>query len=144
MMQKTKYILRFRLLLIGALLCLSVSMAQAEEREIRPLQQWRSRVNSVMGAQAPAGGFIVGQEELDKLWIAWQIPGNKPAVDFKTQLLLVRTCNCSLISVAPLLNDQGDLHIQVTVTKDIREGTAYVIVLIPRHGIKTIEGKPLE
>lgn len=132
------------LLFIGALLCLSVSLVQAEERELRPLKQWHGRVNSIVGAQAPAGGFIVNQQELAKLWEAWQIPGSKPAVDFKTQLMLVRTCNCSLITIAPLLNDQGDLHIQVTVTKDITQDTAYAIVLIARHGIKTIEGKPLE
>ena len=48
-------------------------------------------------------------------------------VDFKTQLVLVRTCNCSIISIAPMLDDRGDLNIQVTMTKDIRPDAAYVM-----------------
>jgi hypothetical protein len=64
-------------------------------------------------------------------------------VDFKTQLVLVRTCRCSRISIAPLLDDRGDLNIQVTMTKDIRPDAAYVMVLIPRQGIRTVAGKPL-
>jgi hypothetical protein len=131
------------LLLIGSLLCGSVSLAQADVREIKPLQEWQGRVSKAIGAQAPACGYIASQAELDKLWPAWRIPGAKPVVDFKTRLVLVRTCNCSLIFITPLLGDHGDLHVQVTVTKDIRPDTAYIIVLIPRQGIRTIEGKAI-
>jgi hypothetical protein len=133
-----------RLLLIASLLCLPVSAAWAEGRVIKPLQEWRGRVDNARGAQAPRRGYFATQAELDKLWAAWQIPGKSPKVDFVTRLVLVRTCNCSLISIAPFLSEQGDLQIQVTITKDLREDTGYIMVLIPRQGIKTVAGKPLE
>ena len=41
------------------------------------------------------------------------------------------------------LSEQGDLQIQVTITKDLRDDTAYVMLLIPRQGIRTVEGKPI-
>ncbi|MBI4794233.1 MAG: hypothetical protein HY790_00020, partial [Deltaproteobacteria bacterium] len=63
------------LLLIGSLLCLSVPPAQAEVREIKPLKEWRGRVDNAIGEKAPARGYVASQGELDKLWAAWQIPG---------------------------------------------------------------------
>ncbi|MFH1090526.1 MAG: hypothetical protein V1742_03050 [Pseudomonadota bacterium] len=135
--------LRLMLLLIAGLLCLSVSETQAATREIQPLKEWRGRIDHFIPYGNPYGGYLASQAKLDKLWAEWQIPGKSPQVDFKTQLVLVRTCNCSLISIAPLLNDQGDLKIQMTMTKDLRKDTAYVLVLIPRQGIRTIEGKPI-
>jgi len=118
-------------------------MAQAEVREIKPLKEWRGRVESSLKKKAPARGYLATQEDLDKLWAAWKITGKSPKVDFKTRLVLVRTCNCSHISITPLLNERGDLHAQVTVTKDITEDAAYVLVLIPRRGIRSVEGKPM-
>ena len=132
------------LLLAGVLICASAYLAQAESRAIKPLKEWRGRVDNARGQQAPVRGYLVNQGKLDKLWAAWQIPGKAPKVDFKTQLVLVRTCNCSQVSLIPLLNEKGNLQIQVTMTKDITADTAYIMVLIPRQGIQTIEEKPLE
>jgi hypothetical protein len=130
-------------MLMGVMLFLSASAAQANERPIQALKEWRGRIDRGLQSAAPAPGFLATQEELDRLWAAWRLDGNKPVVDFKTQLLLVRTCNCSIISIAPLLDDRGDLKIQATMTKDIRPDAAYVIVLISRQGISTVAGKPL-
>jgi hypothetical protein len=132
-----------RLLLIGTLFFLLGSATQAATREIQPLQEWRGRIDRFIPYGDPYGGYLASQAKLDKLWAEWQIPGKSPQVDFKTQLVLVRTCNCSIISIAPRLDDQGDLKIQVTITKDLRQDTAYVMVLIPRQGIQTIAGKPI-
>jgi hypothetical protein len=129
-------------MLAGIIISLA-SVAQAEVREIKILKQWGGRVDNAVGKKAPSRGYIAGQEELDQLWAAWKIPGKSPKVDFKTRLVLVQTCNCSHISIAPLLNEKGNLHIQVTVTKDITEDTAYVLALISRRGIRSFEGKPL-
>lgn len=118
-------------------------MAQAGSREVQILREWRGRIEAALRKVAPERGYFVNREELDRLWGAWAIPGDKPAVDFKTHMVLVKTCNCSHISITPLLDDKGDLNIQVTVTKDIRDDTAYIIVLIPRQGISMVKGKPL-
>ena len=132
------------LLVAISLIWTSVSLAQAAEQEIKPLKEWQGRIDRGLQKAKPARGFISSQAELDRLWTAWQIPGDKPPVDFKAQVLLVGTCNCSRIWLSPLLNDQGNLNPQVIVTKDLREDTAYIVVLIPRRGVRTIAGKPLE
>ena len=143
MMQRPESGKWLRLMLICGLLCLSVSETQAATREIQPLKEWRGRIETSLQQAALDQGYVTNQAELDRLWAAWRIDGDKPGVDFKTQLVLVRTCNCSIISIAPLLDDRGDLNIQVTVTKDITPDAAYVMVLIPRQGIRTVAGKPL-
>jgi hypothetical protein len=143
-MGKSKSRQLFLLILIGILICSSTSLAKADGREIKPLKEWPGRVDNASAAQVPARGYFANQGELDKLWAAWHIPGESPKVNFKTHLVLVRTCNCSHISVAPLLTYQGDLQVRVTITKDLREDTGYVLALIPRQGIHTVEGKPLE
>jgi hypothetical protein len=143
MMKRLKSGKWLRLMLLGTMLFLSASATQAATREIQPLKEWRGRVEKSLQPAAPAQGYLTNQADLDRLWAAWRLDGDKPGVDFKTQLVLVRTCNCSIISIAPLLDDRGDLNIQVTMTKDIRPDAAYVMVLIPRQGIRTVAGKPL-
>ena len=132
------------LLLAGVLICTSAYLALAESNAIKPLKEWRGRIDNAGSRLAPARGYFINQSELAKLWAAWRIAEPCPKVDFKTQLVLVRTCPCSHISIAPLLDDKGNLHVQVTITKDLREDTGYILVLIPRQGIRTVEGKPLE
>ncbi|MDD2900929.1 MAG: hypothetical protein PHU44_00670 [Syntrophales bacterium] len=126
------------------MICALAYSALAESRAVKPLQEWRGRIDNASVGLAPARGYFANQGELDRLWAAWRIPGPCPKVDFKTQLMLVRTCNCSQISVAPLLKEKGNLQVQVTITKDLREDTGYILVLIPRQGIRSIDGKPLE
>jgi hypothetical protein len=130
-------------LLIIGLLCLTAALAQADARSIKPLKEWRGRVASIPPKGAPARPYLVNQAELDKLWSVWHLPGKSPEVDFKTRQVLLGSCTCSHISITPLLNEQGDLHIQVTTTKDITNDVGYHIILIPRRGIRTIDGKPL-
>jgi len=144
MMKKTNFFIWLLSLWLVGLLCLSASLAQAEGRTIKPLKEWRGRMARFLVAPEPARGYLASQAELAKLWQEWQIPGECPQVDFKTNLVLVRTCNCSIITIAPRLNDQGDLQILATNTKDLRDDTAYVLALIPRQGIHTVAGQPLK
>lgn len=142
-MKKSGSILWLGLLLISALFFLEALPLQAAGREIKPLKEWRGRVAPALQWTHPARGFPVNQEEVDRLWAAWQI-SDKPTVDFQTQLLLVGTCTCSHITLHPRLDDQGDLTVGVTMTKDLTEDAAYVIFLVPRQGVRTIKGKPFE
>jgi hypothetical protein len=65
-------------------------------------------------------------------------------VDFHTEVLLVATCTCSVITLSPRLDEKGDLGLGVTMTKDLTPDVAYIMALVPRQGILTVEGKPLE
>ena len=143
MMKKPNSVPWLCLALIGAFFSLFASPLQAAGQEIKPLKEWRGRMEQALQWTHPARGFLINQEEVDRLWAAWQI-SDKPAVDFKTQLLLVGTCTCSHITLHPRLDDKGDLTVGVTMTKDLREDAAYVIFLVPRQGVRTIKGKPFE
>ncbi|MBM4273213.1 MAG: hypothetical protein FJ134_01960 [Deltaproteobacteria bacterium] len=143
-MKKNKYLQWLFLILISSLLFLLAPMAAADSREIKPLKEWKGRMDNSLAREYPVRkNFLATQEELDKLWAEWRLPHDKPAVDFKTHLVLVGNCPCSLITMAPRLDDGGNLTLGVTVTKDLREDLAYIIVLIPRQGIRSVEGKPL-
>jgi hypothetical protein len=144
-MNKTKSLTWLWLMLIGSFLLGAVSWAQAADLpEIQPLRKWSGRMERDLRWAYPARGFLINQEELDRLWADWRIAGEKPRVDFATQMVLVRTCTCSHITLHPRLDPQGDLTIGVTITKDLTQDAGYVIFLIPRQGVRTVEGKPLE
>jgi len=122
-----------------------VSQSQADNREIKPLKTWTGWLDESLRREYPVRkNFLSSQEELDKLWAAWRLPEKeKPAVDFSTQLILVGNCPCSHISMAPRLDGKGNLFLGVSITKDISESLSYIIVLIPRQGIRAVEGRPL-
>jgi len=140
---KSKYLAWLLVILIGGLAFLSESLYAVGGREIKPLKQWSGRLERSLWRNHPAKNVLTSQAELDKLWAAWRLPQDKPAVDFQTQLLLVATCTCSIISVSSRLDDAGNLTLGVTITKDLAEDAAYIIALLPRQGIRTVEGKPL-
>jgi hypothetical protein len=142
-MKKSSSVSWLCLLLISALIFLEAPPLQAAGQEIKPLKEWRGRMAPALQWTHPARGILINQEEVDRLWAAWRI-SDKPAVDFKTQLLLVGTCTCSHITLHPRLDDKGDLTVGVTMTKDLTEDAAYVIFLVPRQGVRTIKGKPFE
>jgi hypothetical protein len=131
------------LAIIGSFLRLSVCWATGGDREIKPVKQWRGRTAWSLVRNYPVKNFLSSQKELNELWTAWRLPGEPPSLDFRTHILLVATCTCSHITVSPCWHDGGNLTMGVTITKDLTPDAAYIMALIPRAGIRTVEGKPL-
>jgi hypothetical protein len=135
--------MRLAFVLLPAVLLLAPGPGDATP--VKPLMQWTGRVKDKdLLKLAPARGYLSHEKDLEKLWKAWDIKEKMPAVDFTKELILVAAARSSSLSVSSKLDESGDLRITTVVTADLRPDFGYVIVLIPRAGVKTINGKPIE
>ena len=94
-------------------------------------------------AQAPRDGLIQGDRGLQALRTAWKLGGEIKGVDMEKNLLLVATTRGSVISGKPVLDNKGDLKFTPISTRDLRPGFRYLIVVVSREGVKTVNGKAL-
>ncbi|MBY0233244.1 MAG: hypothetical protein K2W96_28520 [Gemmataceae bacterium] len=128
-------------IMLLAVLC--VAAARADET-LKPTKEWTGRISNEAAKAAPKTGYVSGPKELEKLWKEWKVGDKPPKVDFKKELMLVVTSRGSGISLTPVIDDKGDLKARAIMTADLREDTGYLIVLVPRKGFKTFQGKELK
>jgi len=57
--------------------------------------------------------------------------------------VLVATTQGSILRLAPTLDEKGDLRVVGVATLDLRLGFRYVIAVVSREGVKTVNGKEL-
>jgi hypothetical protein len=128
-------------LALSALLLPSLRAAE-EPPALEPTKTWQGSVaDEKLGGGGPA--FLATDEDLAKLWKAWQLEGKPPEVDFEKELVVVATTRGSRLNLR-LKNEAGNLRILALATKDLRPGFRYVLASVPRKGIKTVEGKELK
>jgi hypothetical protein len=113
-------------------------------REIKPSRSWRGSVADLeLQKKAPPGGVITDRKTFAELHTAWMVGGDLPKVDFTRELVLVGTTRGSRMNVDARLNKEGDLQVGFITTDDLREGFRYLMVALPRAGVKSIGGKKL-
>jgi hypothetical protein len=84
---------------------------------------------------------ITNAKTLEKVWKAWGIKDKLPDVDFSKEIVLVATTTGSRLNLRPVIDDKGDLKALGLGTSDLRPGFRYVIVVVSREGVKTVNGK---
>ncbi len=92
------------------------------------------------------------KQQWAKLWNAWRGKPTEtpPKVNFDEQLVLVVTSRAAKGAVRATLNDKGNLVVVLgdplveAVQKKAGGGWYYALAVIPREGIKTINGKPVK
>jgi hypothetical protein len=134
------------LLAVAGLLAPAAASAEkkAERKQLTPIKEWKGSVaDEALAREAPANGVIADAKTLEKLWKAWKVSDNPPAVDFKNELVLVSTTRGSRLSLAANVDEKGDLMVLGIATDDLRPGFRYVLITVKREGIKTVGGKPL-
>ena len=92
----------------------------------------------------PAGGFITRKEDFEKLWQAWLLECQVPAVDFKTSLVVVATSRDGPIEAATLVEGKkaGEMEVEVKLERKTQaSGFFTLIAVFPRAGVKKIGGK---
>lgn len=144
-------IVRIRMVvsLLGLALVLLAGPAPAGEKpsgdqEVKPTQQWKGSVDDEnLQKKAPAQGIITDGMELKRLWQEWHLGDKVPAVKFDKELVLVETTRGSLLQVGVKLTAKGDLQVLGIATRDFRPGFRYKILVVPRAGVKTVNGKEL-
>lgn len=127
-----------------ALIGLALGHVQAESKQLKAEKEFRGSIeDATLAKQAPAGGVIASKAAMEKLWKAWGIKDEMPALDFTKELAAVSTSRGSRIVAQATLDDKGDLRVGGFGTKDLRPGFRYHIIIIKSDGVKTVNGKEL-
>ena len=121
---------------------LPLQAGAAKRKPVKPLKQWSGSVED-LSLQKAAPEVIVAAPELEKLWQTWKVKGSVPKVDFAKELVLVSTTRGSILRFAATLDEQGNLQVVGVATRDLRPGFRYVIAVVSREGVKTVNGKEL-
>ena len=118
--------------------------ARAQAKAVKPTAEFRGAVADVgLIKEAPPGGVITSEKELQKLWTAWKVGDKMPRVDFTKDLVVLATTRGSRVVLRVQLDDKGNLRVGGFGTRDFRPGFRYVIGVIPRAGVKSVNGKEL-
>jgi hypothetical protein len=127
------------LLLVGA-----ARPEEATGKEVKPTQEWSGSVDdAALQKAAPQRGCITDTKAFTKLWQAWKVGEKVPAVDFIKELALVATTSGSRLDTTARLTAEGDLRVLTKATLDFGPGFRYQIVVVPREGVKMVNGKRL-
>jgi hypothetical protein len=138
--------------ILTMILCAGIMLPgyAADKKEIKPIQEWKGGLpkeeDELLRKEAHKNGYIANQKDWEKLWKAWRGKEELPKIDFDKQLVTVGTATGSTNTLLPKidLSDEGDLRFNFGFTQDGSPGFAYMILVIDREGIKTINGKPIE
>ncbi len=113
-------------------------------KPVEPAETLKGTVaDEKLAAKASADHVVTDAKLWDAIREAWALPDAAKGVDFAKQLVLVGTTRGSVIGGKPTLTDAGDLRISFVSTRDLRPGFRYLILVVPRDGVKTVNGKAL-
>jgi membrane-bound inhibitor of C-type lysozyme len=135
---------RILMIIMGLLLAsaLPLQAGPVKGKPVKLLQQWMGSVDD-LSLMKGMPKVITSAEELERLWQAWRVPDPLPKVDFSKNLVVVATTRGSMLRLTPTLDDKGNLQVMGIATKDLRPGFRYVIAILSREGVKTVDGKEL-
>ncbi len=119
---------------------------RGKARTVTVLRSWDGVLpDAALRKHLPANGFVLDQETWSGLWRAWRRRENVPAVDFQQQMVLVFTASGpNRVGYDKLtLDEHGNLRINVMSTLIGGPGFGYLMLCIPREGVKSVNGTPL-
>lgn len=133
--------------LMAVAMAMSASLAfgadDAKQR-VEVAQRWAGSIDNVdLMKLAPDGRVIRDAKSWEALREAWKLGDETKGVDFAKQLVLVGTTRGGRIGGEPRWGDQGDLQIAFISTRDLRPGFRYLILVVPREGVVTVNGKAI-
>jgi hypothetical protein len=134
----------------GIAVVLIASTVHAEDKSIKPIKEWKSAFLEVkdepLMKEAPKSGYIADAEAWTKLWKAWRFEKEQPVIDFKKQVVLVSVADGAVnrwLRTGLKLTDKGDLRSDAPATEIAGPGFIYLIQVVDREGIRTINGKAI-
>jgi|GEM_PF-2502924 len=111
-------------------------------KPVESSRQWRGSVDDLSRLKA-APEFILSAGEFEALWKAWKVPGPVPEVDFSRDLVAVLTTQGSKLRFSATRDGRGNVKVWGLATRDLRPGFRYVMAVLSRKGVTTINGKDL-
>ena len=134
-------------LLVCVVLAVSVfaavasSQAADQKKKVEITKKWSG---SVEDEKAMKPECITSAKGLKAVWKAWMIEGDVPKVDFTKDIVVaVYSVGSKLNMAGANLDDKGNLDVLGFGTRDIRPGFRYVLGVVSREGVKTVNKKDL-
>lgn len=124
------------------LACALVSIAKCDE-EIIPVKKFSGQITDASPmALRPPNGVIGDRLSLQNLWAAWRPDEETPRVDFDTQIVLVETAPGpnTVLAGDLMLDGNGHLTFAVASTRKGGGGFGYLLMVIPKSGIQSVNG----
>jgi hypothetical protein len=117
------------------------TLVLAQKKKLDITQKWSGSVDD---DKAPKPEVITSAKALEAVWKAWKAEGDVPKVDFmKNIVVAVYSPGSKLNMAAANLDDQGNLTVLGFGTRDLRPGFRYVLGVVSRDGVKTVNKKSL-
>ncbi len=135
--------LRFACVLVAGLVFAAVSVQDvaAQKKKVEIGMKWNGSVDDEK-AQKPDA--ITSVKGLAAVWKAWKIDGDAPKIDFDKNIVVAVYSVGSKLNIASAnLDEKGNLDVVGFGTRDIRPGFRYVLGVVPKDGVKTVNGKEL-
>lgn len=115
-------------------------------QEIEPVRRFSGK-NAQMALRkiAPANRAVINDEQWNNLWLGWQTDEPKPEIDFEKFVVLVETVDGpnNMFTNTLKLDGTGNLKYEVASTRMAGPGFAYLMLVVPREGIQSVNGRPL-
>jgi hypothetical protein len=131
----------------AAFLTLSIAglcLADDKPALVKTTNAWQGSIqDKELKSAAPESGVITKAKDFEALVKAWKVADKVPEVDFDTELILVATTSGSKLSLSATLDDKGDMKTLPIATRDLGTGFRFVIISVPKAGVKTVNGKEL-
>jgi hypothetical protein len=118
----------------GLALAAAAPRAAAQGKKVEITRKWSG---SIEDEKAPKPKCITSSKGLQAIWKAWKVKGDKHLV------VAVYSPGSRLNLSKAALDDQGDLTVVGLGTRDIRPGFRYVLGVVSREGVKTVNKKAL-
>ena len=131
--------------LFGSLVltCLAAPEALAQKKKVEITTMWKGSVAD-QNLMKTAPDCITSAKGLEAVWKAWKVAGDVPKVDFDKNIVVgVYSVGSSLNLAGANLDDKGNLDVLGFGTRDIRPGFRYVLGVVSKDGVKTVNGKQL-
>jgi hypothetical protein len=115
--------------------------AAAQKKKVEITRKWSG---SVEDEKAIKPQIITSARGLEAVWKAWKIEGDVPKVDFTRHIVVaVYSVGSKLNMAGASLDEKGDLTVLGLGTRDIRPGFRYVLGVVSREGVKTVNKEDL-
>ena len=129
---------------LAAVMFLAAGVAVAAPTPLKATNTWMGSVDDEkLAKEMPENGVITNAKDFEKLVKAWKVAEKAPEVNFDKEIVLVARTVGSKLTLKASLDKKGDLKALGLATRDLRKGFRYVIISVPKAGVKTVNGKEL-
>lgn len=108
--------------------------------DVKPVKEIKGSVSDA-SLQKNCPEFVADAVDMNALWQSLKIKEKIPEIDFSKQIVLVSTTVGSVMNLTVTLDEKGDMKTIGMSSMDFGEGFRYLMQVVSREGVKTINGK---